>query len=143
MSETESILLESGERVVVAVPQGDAFVYGRQRLELLPPRYLVHTFWSVFEVELSAQHIMVVLPGASAVRQAEVSWSVANGWGVRRRADGHTISYCIQHEQLLVVKSANEISRSVDAAKFPFCRHCRSEERRVGKECRSRWSPYH
>src|SRR3712207_9491871 len=28
-----------------------------------------------------------------------------------------------------------------------FCRNCRagsrSEERRVGKECRSRWSPYH
>ena len=24
---------------------------------------------------------------------------------------------------------------------FPNC--CRSEERRVGKECRSRWSPYH
>src|SRR5215467_2857606 len=26
------------------------------------------------------------------------------------------------------------------------CKHCalaRSEERRVGKECRSRWSPYH
>ena len=22
-------------------------------------------------------------------------------------------------------------------------RQCRSEERRVGKECRSRWSPYH
>ena len=22
-------------------------------------------------------------------------------------------------------------------------RRCRSEERRVGKECRSRWSPYH
>ena len=22
-------------------------------------------------------------------------------------------------------------------------RFCRSEERRVGKECRSRWSPYH
>src|SRR5690606_39817646 len=21
--------------------------------------------------------------------------------------------------------------------------HCRSEERRVGKECRSRWTPYH
>src|SRR2546426_10212122 len=24
-----------------------------------------------------------------------------------------------------------------------FIRHERSEERRVGKECRSRWSPYH
>ena len=23
------------------------------------------------------------------------------------------------------------------------CGGCRSEERRVGKECRSRWSPYH
>src|SRR5256885_6758110 len=23
------------------------------------------------------------------------------------------------------------------------CGACRSEERRVGKECRSRWSPYH
>ena len=28
--------------------------------------------------------------------------------------------------------------------KFKLCRICfRSEERRVGKECRSRWSPYH
>ena len=26
--------------------------------------------------------------------------------------------------------------------KWVFCKH-RSEERRVGKECRSRWSPYH
>src|SRR3712207_9527703 len=25
----------------------------------------------------------------------------------------------------------------------PIARHVRSEERRVGKECRSRWSPYH
>src|SRR5256886_6943087 len=24
-----------------------------------------------------------------------------------------------------------------------LCLHLRSEERRVGKECRSRWSPYH
>ena len=31
-------------------------------------------------------------------------------------------------------------------AKLEFalpCAHRRSEERRVGKECRSRWSPYH
>ena len=25
----------------------------------------------------------------------------------------------------------------------PVMAHARSEERRVGKECRSRWSPYH
>ena len=29
---------------------------------------------------------------------------------------------------------------SVDVKKKKYCR---SEERRVGKECRSRWSPYH
>ena len=28
-------------------------------------------------------------------------------------------------------------------AKASFKVHLRSEERRVGKECRSRWSPYH
>ena len=26
---------------------------------------------------------------------------------------------------------------------YPFLKEVRSEERRVGKECRSRWSPYH
>ena len=29
------------------------------------------------------------------------------------------------------------------AGKAPDKEHPRSEERRVGKECRSRWSPYH
>ena len=29
------------------------------------------------------------------------------------------------------------------AAKKIIGKLCRSEERRVGKECRSRWSPYH
>src|SRR2546429_4631837 len=28
-------------------------------------------------------------------------------------------------------------------SEFGGCRSKRSEERRVGKECRSRWSPYH
>ena len=31
----------------------------------------------------------------------------------------------------------------LDAAKEEFLQLLRSEERRVGKECRSRWSPYH
>ena len=38
-------------------------------------------------------------------------------------------------EQLLVVMKALGIGKIV--------RNLRSEERRVGKECRSRWSPYH
>jgi len=34
-------------------------------------------------------------------------------------------------------------TRSYLAGKFPNIPGVRSEERRVGKECRSRWSPYH
>ena len=32
------------------------------------------------------------------------------------------------------------MKRGIDVLRDPFLR---SEERRVGKECRSRWSPYH
>ena len=35
-----------------------------------------------------------------------------------------------------------EIERAKGALRFEGV-HRRSEERRVGKECRSRWSPYH
>ena len=40
---------------------------------------------------------------------------------------------------------ADTISRSCSKKSSPsFVKTlCRSEERRVGKECRSRWSPYH
>ena len=38
----------------------------------------------------------------------------------------------------------SNVSRLVDrAAKRGLLERGRSEERRVGKECRSRWSPYH
>ena len=37
-------------------------------------------------------------------------------------------------------EETTELSVKIRAAKF---RDLRSEERRVGKECRSRWSPYH
>ena len=33
--------------------------------------------------------------------------------------------------------------KQTEKDKSPFCGKGRSEERRVGKECRSRWSPYH
>ena len=36
-----------------------------------------------------------------------------------------------------------ERRKQEDRAKLKWLRGARSEERRVGKECRSRWSPYH
>src|SRR5258708_28506769 len=35
------------------------------------------------------------------------------------------------------------VRADVDALDAGESENCRSEERRVGKECRSRWSPYH
>ena len=42
--------------------------------------------------------------------------------------------------------AAVEVYVALDAERRvvgPIYELCRSEERRVGKECRSRWSPYH
>ena len=41
---------------------------------------------------------------------------------------------------ILISKHLEEIEKRVPIEIFPSLR---SEERRVGKECRSRWSPYH
>src|ERR1041384_3480273 len=53
-----------------------------------------------------------------------------------------------QHDRVLleVVAYARDVGGHLDLAGEPDPRHLaesRSEERRVGKECRSRWSPYH
>ena len=46
-------------------------------------------------------------------------------------------------------ENPNDVSALTGYAEFlerygdPACREARSEERRVEKECRSRWSPYH
>ena len=45
-------------------------------------------------------------------------------------------------------KNANELLTLCEEKNLPISeimrlREIRSEERRVGKECRSRWSPYH
>ena len=44
------------------------------------------------------------------------------------------------------ITSAEFVISNTDVKKCPagtFPEYARSEERRVGKECRSRWSPYH
>ena len=41
----------------------------------------------------------------------------------------------------LLVRSITQVNAALLAAHQP--QFIRSEERRVGKECRSRWSPYH
>ena len=56
----------------------------------------------------------------------------------------------LQVEQEEFERFIKEATEGREFAKFVFSRNLsralddlRSEERRVGKECRSRWSPYH
>ena len=59
----------------------------------------------------------------------------------KQHLSANEIDYAIWEQDKVVLQQMSQISRScsfvVDVYKY------RSEERRVGKECRSRWSPYH
>ena len=48
----------------------------------------------------------------------------------------------VERLQRMVVKESIEMADALRDL-FTVCETPRSEERRVGKECRSRWSPYH
>ena len=48
----------------------------------------------------------------------------------------------LRRSPLIVLLSLEIMLNGANLALIAFARH-RSEERRVGKECRSRWSPYH
>src|ERR1035441_4284666 len=42
-----------------------------------------------------------------------------------------------------VRRKTGSVPENRNSTQLSFSRYSRSEERRVGKECRSRWSPYH
>ena len=61
-----------------------------------------------------------------------------------------TIQKSARYAQMLTEEMINSIKNADATAPVgpkweikPHARILRSEERRVGKECRSRWSPYH
>ena len=56
-------------------------------------------------------------------------------WGVESAADVAFVGNDILGAQV--------VEDFVDVERFDVMISSRSEERRVGKECRSRWSPYH
>src|SRR5260370_32764171 len=71
------------------------------------------------------------------------AWLVMKSW--------QTVSeWNIVHSELLAKSRLSSLRIALDnpptlleSAAYIVCALPRSEERRVGKECRSRWSPYH
>ena len=57
---------------------------------------------------------------------------------------GALLSKCIKEAEVVAYDDlGTEAIRRLTVENFPAVVVIRSEERRVGKECRSRWSPYH
>ena len=75
-------------------------------------------------------------------------WGVENTSGGRvcRRPDVHrcgVMKVCRGDGELWEGERGRVISHSTSTTSPVVTAQRRSEERRVGKECRSRWSPYH
>src|SRR5260221_8503712 len=51
--------------------------------------------------------------------------------------------YCCRNPRMSLVYHSMSLSTSSTKTDNRYVGGMRSEERRVGKECRSRWSPYH
>ena len=87
------------------------------------------------EQPLAGQIIMLVISvGLSFYLGFFVSVGVALYW---------IFSNLFATAQLYILNAAINPKKYVDYEKLEESRKARSEERRVGKECRSRWSPYH
>ena len=56
--------------------------------------------------------------------------------------DGEKANGCIVNTAIQAASTPNQLCICINKANYTHDM-VRSEERRVGKECRSRWSPYH
>src|SRR2546425_10059962 len=77
---------------------------------------------------------------AEARRMAESvgRWLVENGF-----QPGARIAILADNHPRWVAAYLGIVAAGCTAVALDTALHARSEERRVGKECRSRWSPYH
>src|SRR5260370_26812944 len=66
-----------------------------------------------------------------------------HGWGISERLQQRSRD-AIQVQQGSLYPALHRLERrGWIKAQWAISENSRSEERRVGKECRSRWSPYH
>ena len=94
-----------------------------------------------------SEFIFTALPGESVAGPFEYSEAAPHG-GVRTSSSAQRSSALeSQGSKFLPARHGPESDASVGTARHQRRLHrrdlLRSEERRVGKECRSRWSPYH
>src|SRR5258706_10464760 len=86
------------------------------------------------------------LDWTNLLEMAAVGILLAGGFPVRsvgRQQGQKTFSSPDEASNALVTAAQNNDEEAMLDVLGPDGKQIRSEERRVGKECRSRWSPYH
>ena len=71
---------------------------------------------------------------------------IIRAFGILKKAAAlanHQLGLLDEERKNLITQAAQDVIDGELADHFPLVVWQRSEERRVGKECRSRWSPYH
>ena len=81
-----------------------------------------------------------------------VNIRITSGPAIEKQGDLAALLTNLQEGDVLFIDEIHRLNRSVEEVLYPAMEDRaldiiigkgRSEERRVGKECRSRWSPYH
>src|SRR2546426_9936924 len=121
----------------------------RRRFRLARPRILVAGLnpHSGESGHLGREDIEVIAPAIATAAAAGIAARgpiPADTLFVPERLSAADCALAMYHDQGLPVLKYASFGRGVNVTLgLPFVRTSRSEERRVGKECRSRWSPYH
>src|SRR2546422_4227583 len=124
------------------------FILARTIVPHLPPAPLIWRL-ETFPSEDAAR--AVASPASVVVKADGKTWlftvagqhAAASGGGVRVAAVGLPPVPQAQSYELLAALAILQPGDDVGVHTHPGPEAWRSEERRVGKECRSRWSPYH
>ena len=147
-------LLEMGDRVVLGVSGGADSVC---MMELFAA---IREAW---QLELLVVHVHHGLRGAEADRDASFVQAEAEKLGIDCVVERREVRSLAAERRLSLEEAGRDvryeilreyteekrwIQQRIESGRATFNseekkRFLRSEERRVGKECRSRWSPYH
>ena len=99
----------------------------------------ISSYWKKFAASISVHAIFKILPVGISILSSYMIGAAITGKLVEMRKFFYIIIALILLEGLFYFF---DIYISHDIA-YRILSRSRSEERRVGKECRSRWSPYH
>src|SRR3712207_9347992 len=103
-----------------------------------PPRSTLFPYTTLFRSEPLRNVNPSPLNGRT--ERVDIIWQATKGWSSALQADYAAAG---QREEQPAQARTGDLQGGLQLRRGPVRRGGRSEERRVGKECRSRWSPYH